>query len=121
MALQLVGIQVHRYGSGFAAIRQGNGCTLYGRELRTNKIGSKIVKFLLRKFPSAYTELQHRYIGGVVAENIRRSYTCRQRFKNRLTRRRSFSDGGIHTRLRLQVHLDNIDSIERVRFDMLNI
>src|SRR3981081_2670421 len=97
MALQLVGIQVYRYGSGFAAIRQGNGCTLYGRELRTNKIGSKIVKFLLGKLPPADAELQHRYIGGVVAENIGRSDTGRKIFKNRLTRRRSFSDGGIHT------------------------
>src|SRR6266436_760703 len=121
MGLQLVWIQVHRNGSGFAAIRQGNGCPLYGCELRTNKIGSKVIKFLLGKFPSAYAKLQHRHVGRVVAENIRWSDTCRQRFKNRLTRRRSFSDGGIHTRMRLQVDLDNIDTIERVGFDMLNI
>src|SRR5260221_6380451 len=114
MGLQLAGIQVHRNSSGFAAIRQGNGCALYGRQLRTNEIGSKVVKFLLGELPDAYTELQHRYIGRVVAENIRWSDTGRQRFKNRLTRRRSFSNGGIHTGAWLQVYLDDIDSIESV-------
>src|SRR6266478_3252427 len=121
MGLQLAGVQVHRYRSGFTAIRQGNGCTLDGRELRPNEIGSKVVKFLLGKLASTDTELQHRYIGRIVAKNIRWSDTCRQRFKNRLTGRRSFSNGGIHTGTGLQIYLDNIDAIERVRFDMLNI
>src|SRR5258708_20852439 len=114
MRLQLAGVQVHRYRWGFAAIRQRNGCTLNGRKLRTNKISGKVVKFLLGKLPSAYTELQHRYIGRVVAEHIRWSDTGRQRFKNRLTRRRSFSNGGIHTGPWLQEYLDAIYSIENV-------
>src|ERR1700704_4480179 len=114
MPRQLAGVQVHRSRAVFAAIRQGNRCTLNGRELRTNEIGSKVVKLLFGKLASAYTELQHRYIGRVVAQHIRWSDTGRQRFKNRLTRRGSFSNGGIHAGARLQVHLDNIDSIESV-------
>jgi len=48
-------------------------------------------------------------------------HTRRQCFENRLTLRRSFRDGRIHARLRLQVDLDYRYTVERVGFDVFNV
>jgi hypothetical protein len=50
VSLQLVWVEVDRYGTGLSAIRQWNRCTLDSCQLRTNKVSGVVVEFLLAEF-----------------------------------------------------------------------
>jgi hypothetical protein len=89
--------------------------------LGADEVVSQVAELLPGKAFAPQAELDHRHVGGVVADNQRRRDPGRQRLDQRLTDRSHFRLRSIHIRAGLEVNLDDTRAADRLRLDVLDI
>ena len=121
LRLQGRGIQIHLHLTLFTAIGIRHRSPGHGDELRPNEIQAVVVELLLRQILPRKSQLEDGHTRCAVGKNERRRRSRRQLPELGLRNSRNLRNTLLNVRGRLEEHFDNRDSIERLRFDVLDV